>query len=118
MRRYCVGKTILMLLAVAGVLAAQGKPQYEIYAIRYATIPGFAVSGLVAGADPSRKLDIAMMVWLVRGGGRNILVDSGFYRDQFFQQWKVSDFAKPSDAVRRAGVVSSDITDVIVTHMH
>ena len=39
---------------------------------------------LVAGADPSRKLDIAMMVWLVRGNGRNILVDSGFYHEQFF----------------------------------
>jgi glyoxylase-like metal-dependent hydrolase (beta-lactamase superfamily II) len=113
-----VVRTILTLLFAATTLVAQERPKYEIYAIRYATIPGFAVSGLVAGADPSRKLDIAMMVWLVRGGGRNILVDSGFYRDQFFQQWKVSDFAKPSDAVRRAGVVSSDITDVIVTHMH
>jgi glyoxylase-like metal-dependent hydrolase (beta-lactamase superfamily II) len=107
-----------MLLAVAGVLAAQGKPQYEIYAIRYATIPGFAVSGLVAGADPARKLDIAMMVWLVRGGGKNILVDSGFYREQFFKQWKVADFVKPSDAVHRAGVTPEDITDVILTHMH
>jgi len=114
-----VGSRLLLPAALAAAgLFAQAKPQYEVYAVRYATIPDFAVSGLVAGADQSRKMDIAMMVWLVRGGGKNILVDSGFYREQFFKQWKVADFVKPSDAVRRAGVAPEDITDVIITHMH
>ena len=108
----------IVSLLFAASLTAQPKPQYEVYALRYATIPEFAVSGLVAGADPSRKLDIAMMVWLVRGGGKNVLVDSGFYRDQFFQQWKVSDFLKPSEVVKLAGVQPEDVTDVVITHMH
>jgi len=99
-------------------LSLLAQPNYEIYAIRYATIPDFAVNQLVAGADPSRKLDIAMMVWLVRGGDRNILVDSGFYRDQFFKQWHVTDFVKPSEAIGRLNVKPEDITDVVVTHMH
>jgi glyoxylase-like metal-dependent hydrolase (beta-lactamase superfamily II) len=99
-------------------LVAQPKPQYEIYAIRYATIPEFQVSQLVAGADAGRKLDIAMMVWLIKGNGRNILFDSGFYRDQFFKQWHVTDFIRPSDAVKRAGVSPEDVTDVIISHMH
>ena len=77
---------LMWLGMIAGALMAQPKPRYEVYAIRYATIPGFAVSGLVAGADPARKMDIAMMVWLLRGNGKNILVDSGFYREQFFKQ--------------------------------
>ncbi len=48
-------------------------------------IPDFALSSLVAGADRSRKMDIQMMVWLLKGSdGRNILVDSGFYREKFF----------------------------------
>jgi glyoxylase-like metal-dependent hydrolase (beta-lactamase superfamily II) len=97
---------------------AQPRPQYEVYAIRYATIPDFAVNQLVAGAEAGRKLDIAMMVWLVRGGGRNILVDSGFYREQFFKQWQVTGFVKPSDAVKGAGVNPEEITDVVITHMH
>jgi hypothetical protein len=59
-----------------------------------------------------------MMVWLVRTGDRNILVDSGFYRDQFFKQWHVTDFVKPSEAIGRIGVKPEDITDVIITHMH
>jgi glyoxylase-like metal-dependent hydrolase (beta-lactamase superfamily II) len=109
---------VLLLPFLAALLSAQPKPEYEVLAIRYATIPQFAVNGLVAGADPERKLDIAMMVWLIRGNGKNILVDAGFYREQFFKQWKVTDFAKPSDAVARAGVKPEEITDVIVTHMH
>ena len=38
----------LWVTLMAGALTAQPKPQYEVYAIRYATIPDFAVSGLVA----------------------------------------------------------------------
>jgi len=73
----------------------------------------------VAGADRSRKMDIQMMVWLLKGpAGRNILVDSGFYRDKFFNQWKVKDFIKPSDAVARFGLKPEEITDIIITHMH
>jgi len=107
----------LALLLPASVTSAQ-TPQYDVYAIRYATIPGFPVAGLIKGADESRKIDIAMMVWLVRGGGRNIVVDSGFYRPQFFKSWKVTDFVRPDEAVARAGVKPEDVTDVILTHAH
>jgi len=50
-------------------------PAYEVFAIRYASIPGFPVNALIAGADPQRKLSIAMTIWLIRGNGRVILVD-------------------------------------------
>jgi glyoxylase-like metal-dependent hydrolase (beta-lactamase superfamily II) len=108
------------LLSIAAVACAQAqpKPQYEVYAIRYATLADFQVSGLVAGADRTRKMDIAMMVWLVRGNDRNILVDSGFYRDQFLKQWKPVDFVKPSEAIARVGLKPEDITDLVITHMH
>jgi glyoxylase-like metal-dependent hydrolase (beta-lactamase superfamily II) len=105
-------------LLAAITLSAQSKPTYEIYAIRYATLKDFAVSGLVAGADPARKLDIAMMVWLVKGGGHNILFDSGFYRDQFMRQWHPADYLKPSEAIARAGLKPEDITDVVISHIH
>jgi glyoxylase-like metal-dependent hydrolase (beta-lactamase superfamily II) len=94
------------------------RPTYEVYAISYAVIPDFPVAGLVEGADKDRKLDIQMMVWLVRGGGRSIVVDSGFYRPQFFKSWKVRDFVRPDAAVARAGVKPEDVTDVILTHAH
>ncbi len=115
-------RLVFLVLAVASLsitpLTAQSKPQYQIYAIRYATLPDFPVSELVAGADPARKLDIAMMIWLVRGNGRNILVDSGFYHDRFFKEWHVNDFVKPSETLKPLGVKPEDITDIIITHMH
>jgi glyoxylase-like metal-dependent hydrolase (beta-lactamase superfamily II) len=110
--------TFFLFLATAFICSAQSKPAYEVYAIRYATLPGFPVSELVKGADPSRKLDIAMMIWLVKGNGRNILVDSGFYHDRFFKDWHAEDFTKPSDTLSRVGLKPEDITDVIITHMH
>jgi glyoxylase-like metal-dependent hydrolase (beta-lactamase superfamily II) len=101
-------------------------PVYEDFAIRYASIPDFPVNALIAGADPQRKLSIAMTVWLLRGNGRNILVDSGFYRPQFFKQFTVAGFIKPSEAVGQPGIMPADqpaltpddITDVVITHMH
>jgi glyoxylase-like metal-dependent hydrolase (beta-lactamase superfamily II) len=113
-------KIVLSALLLATALAASGqsKPDYEIYAIRYATIPDFPISELVVGADAGRKLDIAMMIWLVRGNGRNILVDSGFYHERFFKDWQVKDFTKPSEALKRVGLKPEDITDVVITHMH
>jgi glyoxylase-like metal-dependent hydrolase (beta-lactamase superfamily II) len=106
---------------LASALARENTPKrtYDVYAISYAVIPDFPVSSLVAGADRSRKIDIQMMVWLLKGSdGSNILVDTGFYRDKFFKQWKVKDFIKPSEAIARVGLKPEDISDVIITHMH
>jgi glyoxylase-like metal-dependent hydrolase (beta-lactamase superfamily II) len=97
---------------------AQTAKPYAVYALRYATIPDFPVAELVEGADSARKLDIAMVVWLVRGNGRTILVDSGFYRPQFFKDWKVNDYVRPDQALAKLGVKPEDVTDVIITHMH
>ncbi len=94
------------------------RPEYRVYAIRYGTLADFPVSSLVAGADRSRKMDIAMMVWLVQGGGHNILVDSGFYRERFLKQWKPVDFVRPSEAIARVGLKPEDVTDIVVTHAH
>lgn len=119
MPRFRALALLIVIAALLGAACGQAeKPVYEVYAIRYAELPDFPVAGLVKGADPARKMDIAMVVWLVKGNGRNILVDSGFYRDQFFKQWKVKDFIKPSEAVAQAGVKPEEITDVIITHMH
>lgn len=115
--------TLLMLALLFGgapaAARAQAAPVWEVFAIRYATIPGFRVSGLVAGADTSRRLDIAMMFWLVRGAdGRAVLVDAGFKRADLIDRWKPTRYVRPDSALARAGVNPSDVSDVIVTHVH
>jgi len=92
---------------------------WQVHAIRYATIDSFPVRALVAGADSTRRMGIAMMFWLLQGpAGRRVLVDAGFYRQKFLDSWKPSDFVRPSEALARFGVPPDSVTDVIVSHVH
>ena len=94
-------------------------PTYEAYAIQYGTLPAFRVSGLIAGADTSRRLDVALMIWLLKGSdGRTVLVDAGFQRADLIERWKPTNYALPSVAVVRAGIKPEDVTDIIVSHIH
>src|SRR5262252_1685389 len=117
-RRLTIIAALTALASASATGRAQSKPTYEVFAIRYATVPSFPVRGLIAGADTSRRMDIAMSVWLLRGNRRNVLVDAGFYRDKFVTRWKPANFVQPSDAVKSAGVRPEDVTDIIVSHIH
>jgi glyoxylase-like metal-dependent hydrolase (beta-lactamase superfamily II) len=130
-RRRRLGGTIATAIALVGSVGcprAGGRgdpaPRYEVYAIRYGTLERFPVSALVAGADTSRRADIAMMVWLARAvgareaGGRNVLVDAGFYRDKFVRRWRPTQYERPSAALARVGLRPEDVTDVVVSHVH
>ena len=117
-RRSGLVATLTAILFASGTSDAQTAPTYEVFAIRYATVPSFPVRALIAGADTSRRMDIAMSVWLLRGNRRNVLVDAGFYRDKFVTRWKPANFVQPSEAVKRAGVRPEDVTDIIVSHVH
>lgn len=114
--------TVLALACAAPSATSQvasAPPQYEVYAIRYATLRNFPVAGLVAGADTGRRMDIAMMVWLLRGpNGRNVLVDAGFYREPLMARWNPADYRTPADAVTAAGVNPRAVTDIVVSHVH
>jgi glyoxylase-like metal-dependent hydrolase (beta-lactamase superfamily II) len=109
---------ILLLCALAVCIPMFGAVDYTIEAIRYGTIPQFPVSGLVVGAPASERLDIPLVFWLVRGGDRNILLDSGCHRQAWLDQYKVTDFIRPDEAVRLAGIEPARITDIILSHAH
>src|SRR5678816_859568 len=111
--------TLMVLFALIAGLAGQPPVTYEAYAVRFGILPAFAVSGLVAGAERDRKIDIPVMVWLLKGSnGRQVLIDSGFYRQRFLDQWKPQQFRTPAAAVEAAGVKPDAITDIIVSHAH
>jgi len=113
--------TLVVALAALGPSAARRAEadRYDVYAVRFATIAGFPVSSLVAGADRARRLDIAMMIWVLKGrDGRVAIVDTGFHRDRYFQQFAVKDYVKPSEAIAPLGLRPADVTDVFLSHMH
>ena len=109
-----------VLIAAPHSASAQSAaaPEYSIDAIRYATVPNFPLSGLIPGAPADQKIDIAMVVWLIRGGGHTILFDSGFHRQKYFDQFHPIDFLSPDKAVQEAGVDPTSVTDIIISHAH
>jgi glyoxylase-like metal-dependent hydrolase (beta-lactamase superfamily II) len=114
-------RTWLAVLALCAL--AVGAPvdvdKYDVYAVRFATIANFPVSSLVAGADRARRADIAMTIWVLKGvDGRVAIVDTGFHRERYFQQFAVKDYVKPSDALAPLGLRADDVTDIFLTHMH
>jgi glyoxylase-like metal-dependent hydrolase (beta-lactamase superfamily II) len=98
--------------------AAISTPDYSIYAIRYADSPGDLASDMVMGAPKDEKIDTVYALWLIRGGGRNILFDSGFHRERWFKEWTVLNYIRPDEAVKLAGVQPEEITDVVISHAH
>jgi len=115
-----MGIALLAALVVTSApTVSPAADEYEVYAVRYATIAGFPVASLVAGADRSRRLDIAMMIWVLKGaGGRVVLVDSGFHRDRYLREYSVKDYMKPSEAIAPLGLKPGDVTDIFLSHMH
>ncbi|MBZ5495506.1 MAG: N-acyl homoserine lactonase family protein [Acidobacteriia bacterium] len=108
----------LLFCVLAACVTRLTAADYTIEAIRYGTIPQFSVANLVVGAPASEKLDIALIFWLVRGDGRNILLDTGFHRQPWMDQYRVTDYVRPDEAVRLAGVDPAQITDIILSHAH
>jgi glyoxylase-like metal-dependent hydrolase (beta-lactamase superfamily II) len=116
------GRTIALVAAAfvaVSAIARAGGDTYEVYAVRFATLANFPVSSLVAGADRSRRMDIAMMIWVLKGGdGRIALVDSGFHREQYFRQFTVKDYVRPPDALAPLGITAGQVTDIFLSHLH
>jgi glyoxylase-like metal-dependent hydrolase (beta-lactamase superfamily II) len=116
---------VLLVMVIVGGLHgveahADDPSTYEVYAVRYARLLDFPVASLVKGAEPARKLDIAMTYWVLKGPeGRTVLVDAGFYRPRLLKERKgVADYTRPDKALERLGIKPEEVTDVIVTHMH
>ena len=73
---------------------------------------------MVIGAPGDERVDTVYVIWLIRGGGRVILFDSGFHRARWFKEWTINNYLSPDDAVRLAGVAPEAVTDIVVSHAH
>jgi len=115
MKRFMLTTLVAMLLCAT--VRAQ-TPEYSIEAIRYAISPDVPIAELVVNGPKDQKVDIAMVIWLIRGGGHTILFDSGFHRDTFVKDFPMKDYLRPDEAVKTAGVNPQDVTDIVISHAH
>lgn len=116
----CFGLVALVAVSIQFLAKAappQVVPDYTIQAIRYGNAEG-EVAGLVMGAAKGEKINIAMVVWLIRGGGRAILFDSGYHRETFLKYFPSRDYIRPDEAVKLANVQPEEITDIVISHAH
>jgi len=119
MKKWLVAAVGTVLLGPNGMLSdAASTPEYSIEAIRYSTAPNVRVSDLVVGGPKDEKIDIACVVWLIRGGGYTILFDSGYHRDTFLKWFPDKDYLRPDEAVKLAGVQPEAVTDIVISHAH
>ena len=97
---------------------APAQPNYTIRAIRYANLAKFPLAELVTGAPKDQTIDIAMIFWVIQGGGRTILFDSGCHRRKWIDEYGLSDFLSPDQAVKQVGIEPDSVTDIIISHAH
>ena len=72
-------------------------------------------SMLFRGGDENKKRRISLMIFLITVGNKRILVDAGC---DTLPGLMLKNFCGPEKALRSAGIVPEDITDVVITHAH
>lgn len=91
---------------------------YTIYAIRFASTAHHFSSSDWAPDEP--KTDIAgidFIVWLVKGAGKNILVNAGFLKDiPEGKDFEIVNYTRPDSALAKVALKPEDFTDIILTH--
>jgi glyoxylase-like metal-dependent hydrolase (beta-lactamase superfamily II) len=93
-------------------------PHYEVFALRYATMRGREPHHNFLLSDPHNSAsDLDYFVWVIRGQGRVILVDTGF-GEVAAQERNRALTIDPIDALRRFEIDASAIEDVVITHLH
>jgi glyoxylase-like metal-dependent hydrolase (beta-lactamase superfamily II) len=92
-------------------------PDYEVLAIRYAEAvrPAGDLVLRPSPGEPDGRIDY--FVWLVRGGGRTLLIDTGFGARAAAARRRTL-LRCPGDGLRALGVEPADVTDVVITHLH
>ncbi len=96
------------------------QPAYEILALRYATTDLMRPrrENFFPGMDlHDGEMPLDYYVWVIRGEGRCLLVDTGFGTEAASTRHRTL-LHQPTDLLQRAGIQPAKISDVILTHLH
>lgn len=94
------------------------QPDYEILALRYATMQDRPASAnFMIPDDHASPMPIDYFVWAIRGGGRTIVVDTGFGPDAAARRGRAL-LRTPTETLAAAGIEAAGVRDVVLTHLH
>jgi glyoxylase-like metal-dependent hydrolase (beta-lactamase superfamily II) len=93
-------------------------PDYEIYAVRYATRPARRSEHFVGGDPHDGDMPMDYFTWLIKAGnGRHFVIDTGFTADMARQRRRTY-LRCPVASMKALGVAADSVTDVVLTHLH
>ena len=93
-------------------------PQYEIFALRYATMQERSRRENFISQDPhDDNMPMDYFVWVIRNADRSVLVDTGFNARQAKERGRTL-LRCPIGALSHLGIQAGDIHDVVLTHLH
>lgn len=96
---------------------ADDLPQYEIFAIRYATRPGVRSAHFIGGDPHDGPMPMDYFVWVVRGDGRLYVVDLG-YTEEMAKKRERQYLRCPIESLKLIGIDPQAVEEVVVTHLH
>jgi glyoxylase-like metal-dependent hydrolase (beta-lactamase superfamily II) len=112
---------VFLLILLGGVSSAWSQPEiYKVYALRFATLMHPSpISDWVDKGPKTDSVNINFMVWLIRGNGKNILVDAGFLKGiPDGSDFPLATYNRPDSTLLKVGLKPEDITDIILSHPH
>lgn len=109
--------TILLLTIIFKSFSQNDK--YEIYALKFASLNfKMPVAFAAVGSKSKDSTQICYMIYLIKGNGRNVLVDAGFTEPLKKYPMQAFTYERPDVLLKRVNINPNDITDVIITHPH
>ena len=91
--------------------------QYEVYAIKYAHHARRASENFIGGDPHDGPMPLDYFVWLVRGEGRDIVVDTGFSAAVAARRQR-DHLRCPTEGLRMLGCNAKSVKEVVITHLH
>jgi glyoxylase-like metal-dependent hydrolase (beta-lactamase superfamily II) len=90
---------------------------YEVFAVKYATHDRKASANFLGGDPHDGPMPIDYYVWLIRGNGREIVVDLGFNEAAAKARGREL-LRNPVEGLALLGCDAATVETVIVTHLH
>jgi glyoxylase-like metal-dependent hydrolase (beta-lactamase superfamily II) len=93
-------------------------PEYQVYALRYAELPGQRrPQNFIGGDDHDGPMPLDYFMWLIRTGEETILVDTGFDAEGGAARGR-SVLETPASLLAGFDMAPADVKNIIITHMH
>jgi glyoxylase-like metal-dependent hydrolase (beta-lactamase superfamily II) len=91
--------------------------QYEVLALKYAWRPARRADLFIGGDPHDAPATMDYYLWVIRGEGRTVVVDTGFNQDMAAKRGRTL-LRTPVEALSLVGVDAAQVENVVITHFH